>query len=185
MIIEIRHRFSNSVLSSFEANDIKDCLQQAVKRKADLSGAYLIGADLSGAKLRGAKLNWADLSGADLSWSDLRGAELSGATLRYAYLYGAKFYGADLYGEKIAIAPIFICGLIWDICISESYLKIGCQYNLHTEWAKFSDEEIANMDTRALEFWKQNKSWILAACKSHRKESLTFRKIYTKSEVKK
>ena len=91
-------------------------------------------------------------------------------------MYSANLYGADLRGEKIAIAPILIGGLIWNVTISESYLEIGCQRHLHSEWSKFTDDEIAEMELRASDFWKQNKSWLLAACKSDRKESLAYRK---------
>lgn len=57
-----------------ENNTIKDTLVEAVKRGADLRGAYLYGADLSDANLYGA-----DLSGADLRGANLHGAYLSGA----------------------------------------------------------------------------------------------------------
>lgn len=36
MKIEIKHRFTNTVLCEFEAVDIKDCLEQAVKSGANL-----------------------------------------------------------------------------------------------------------------------------------------------------
>jgi hypothetical protein len=98
-------------------------------------------------------------------------------------LFGANLLGADLFGEKIAIAPISIGGLIWLVTISESYLEIGCQRHLHSEWSKFTDDEIANMEERASEFWKQNKLWLLSACKAHRKESLAFRKANPESEA--
>lgn len=108
--------------------------------------------------------------------TDLRGADLHGANLRYANLRGANLYGADLYHEKLAISPLFVNGLIWNITITESYLTIGCQHHEHSSWSKFTDIEIEQMESRALEFWKQNKSWLLSACKAHRKESLKKRK---------
>jgi uncharacterized protein YjbI with pentapeptide repeats len=78
-----------------EDNTLKDTVIEAVKRSADLSGAYL-----SGAYLRSADLRSADLSGADL-----RSADLSGAYLRSADLSGAKFdepiYFSELYNLKL------------------------------------------------------------------------------------
>jgi hypothetical protein len=150
-------------------------------RGANLYGADLRGADLRGADLRGANLYGADLRGANLRGADLRGANLRGADLRGANLYGADLYGADLrganlYGEKIAIPPILIGGLRWIICISESYLEIGCQRHKHEEWKAFDDETITEMDSGAADFWNQWKTHLLAMCKSHRKESLAFRK---------
>ena len=209
MLIEIKHRSTELILCSFEAETLKDCVQQAVKsgadlygadlcgadlyganlyganlRSANLYGANLCGADLYGANLYGANLRGANLRGANLRGANLYGANLYGANLRSANLYGANLYGANLYGEKIAISPILIGGLIWSVCISESYLEIGCQRHTHDEWKSFSDETIEEMESRASEFWKQNKSWLLAACKSHRKESLAYRKANPESEYK-
>jgi hypothetical protein len=58
-------------------------------RRADLSGALLLGANLSGARLDGA-----DLSGAFLADANLSGAELS----------HARMYGADLFGALLESA---------------------------------------------------------------------------------
>ena len=102
--IEIKNRWTGSILFEYEkeANTIKDTLVEAVKRGADLSGAYLRGADLSGADLRGADLSGADLSGADLRGADLSGAYLSGADLSGAYLRGADLRGAYLSGAYLS-----------------------------------------------------------------------------------
>ena len=56
-----------------ENNTVKDTLQEAVKRGADLYGADLRGANLRGANLRGANLRGANLYGADLGeeWGKL------------------------------------------------------------------------------------------------------------------
>jgi hypothetical protein len=190
-IFEIKHRYTENILYACDAENLKDAVIEAVGKKADLSGADLSGADLSGADLLDAYLSNADLSGADLSGADLldaylsnadlsganlSGANLSGADLRGADLSNADLSNADLSGEKIAIAPISILNLTWDILISESYLKIGCQRHTHYEWKAFTDDEIAEMESRASSFWTSNKIWLLSACKYHRKESLAFRK---------
>jgi hypothetical protein len=201
MNIEIRHRFTNEVLCAFDEPDLRSAVVKAVEISADLYGANLYGANLCGADLRGANLYGADLYGANLCGADLRGADLRGANLYGADLYGADLYGANLYGadlrganlrganlygadlrganlygEKIAIAPVLIGGFRWNVCISESYLEIGCQRHEHAEWAKFDDEEIADMADGASEFWKQWKKPLLDICKAHRKESLAYRK---------
>jgi uncharacterized protein YjbI with pentapeptide repeats len=190
-MIQIKHRFTNAVLCEFDAVDIKDCLEKAVKSganlwranleganlwRANLEGANLMGASLMGANLEGANLEGANLMGASLMGANIMDASLMGANLRGANLMDASLEGASLRGEKIAISPVLIGGLTWHICISESYLQIGCQRHKHKEWAWFDDETIENMNSRASEFWKQNKSWLLSACKAHRKESLAYRK---------
>ena len=109
-------------------------------------------------------------SGADLSGADLSGAYLSGANLS-----GADLRDANLSGEKLSIAPISILNLTWDILISGDYLKIGCKRHTHEAWANFSDDEIASMESRASEFWRINKSWILELCKTHKEQAMKAR----------
>ena len=154
MKIEIKHCYTENVLYTCDAENLSSAVIEAVGEKADLSGA-----DLSGADLRGAYLS---------------GAYLCGTDLRGAYLSGAYLCGADLSGEKIAICPILMSGTTWDILISESYLAIGCERHTHDEWRAFTKDEIKEMESRASDFWAANKSWILSACKAHRKESLKF-----------
>ena len=90
MKIEIKSRWSGSVLFSLETDSMRLCLEAAAK-----SGANLYGANLHGANLRGA-----DLYGANLSGADLRGANLRGADLYGANLYGANLRGANLSGAE-------------------------------------------------------------------------------------
>ena len=113
-------------------------------------------------------LRGADLSGANLRFADLSFSKLNGAYLGTANLYGANLYGAELNGEILTETPISILNLTWHILITSQYLTIGCQRHTHEEWEKFTDDEIAKMESRASEFWKVNKSWILGACKAHR-----------------
>jgi len=205
MKIEIKHRYTNNILFTCEANNMREAVLLAIKEKINLSGANLrgadlsgvdlrganliganliganligadlIGADLSGVDLRGANLRGADLSGANLIGANLIGANLIGANLIGANLRGANLIGANLIGEKLAIAPIFISGLYWQVTITESFLTIGCKRFEHKEWAKFDDEIIKEMDTNATKFWSENKIWLLSACESHRAESLAYR----------
>ena len=79
------------LFSSEECDNIKLCLEAAVKvrtclARADLRGAYLTGANLAGAYLTGANLTGADLTGADLTGAYLAGAYLAGANLTGARL---------------------------------------------------------------------------------------------------
>ena len=83
-VIEIRHRFNDSVLWFGDAATVKDAIHAAIASRANLSGANLSGANLSGANLSGADLSGATLSRANLSGANLSGADLSGATLSRA-----------------------------------------------------------------------------------------------------
>lgn len=107
MKIEIKSRFSLSVLFSAEAENMRLAVEAAVKSDADLRGAdlqdaNLRGADLRGADLRGANLQGAYLQGAYLQDANLQGADLQGADLRGANLRGANLRGADLDYRQLA-----------------------------------------------------------------------------------
>ena len=115
-MIEIKHRFTGTVLFKAEVGRVKLAVELAVKEKADLRGADLRGANLRGADLSWADLSWADLRGANLSWAnlswanlrgaDLRVADLRGANLRGANLSGANLRGADLSGANLRVANL-------------------------------------------------------------------------------
>jgi uncharacterized protein YjbI with pentapeptide repeats len=145
-MIEIKHRYTENVLYACKAETLREAVIEAVAIHADLYGA------------------------------DLRGANLYGADLYGADLRGANLYGANLDGEKLVITPIQIGGLYWSVLISEGYMRIGCERHEHKEWAAFDENRIARMDSHASEFWAQWGKTLLQMCKTHRKESLAFRK---------
>ena len=140
--IKIKDRFNNEVIYSHECknNTLKITCMKAVFDKISLYGADLYGADLRGA----------DLYGADLRDADLRGADL----------YGADLYGADLRG-----AAIVIYGMTWTIQIAKNHIRIGCQSHSLEKWINFTDDEINSMHSDALNFWKENKEFIINKCK--------------------
>ncbi len=57
----VKNRGGADLFKSKTASNVKEAVQEAVKRSAYLGGAYLRGADLRGADLRGAYLRGADL----------------------------------------------------------------------------------------------------------------------------
>jgi hypothetical protein len=107
-LLEIKHRFTGSVLFSHEAeeNSMRIALLMALNASADLHDADLRGANLNGANLGGANLGCADLRGANLRGANLGGADLRGANLRGADLYGADLRGADLRGADLRGADL-------------------------------------------------------------------------------
>ena len=185
--IEIKDRFNNEVIYSHECknNTLKITCMKAVFDKISLYGADLYGADLRGADLYGADLRDADLRGADLYGADLRGANLRGADLYGANLYGAdlygadlrganlygadlrdaNLYGADLRGANLRGAAIVIYGMTWTIQIAKNHIRIGCQSHSLEKWINFTDDEIDSMHSDALNFWKENKEFIINKCK--------------------
>ena len=85
--------YLGTVLFKSSKTTIKEAVEEAVSKDADLIGANLIGADLIGADLNGANLIGADLTDADLSGANLGSANLRDANLRDADFYHTKFYG--------------------------------------------------------------------------------------------
>ena len=80
MKIEVKNRFTGSILFSVEAESWKIAVEMAVKSGADLSRANLSRANLSGADLSGADLSRANLSRANLK--EAKGGDLAIAQTR-------------------------------------------------------------------------------------------------------
>ncbi len=99
--IQIKNRWTGSIIFEHECTTILDCLKEAFKKGANLRGAYLQGAYLQGAYLQGADLQGANLQGADLRGAYLQGAYLWGANLQGANLQGADLWGAYLWGANL------------------------------------------------------------------------------------
>ena len=107
------------------------------------------------------------LQGADLRGADLQGADLQGAYLQGADLQGAYFY--DREGTKIVISkqPLSLSGLRWHVIVWDTHMQIGCELHNHAQWAKYDDARIAQMDSGALEFWREQKGFLLGLCARH------------------
>ena len=99
MKIEIKNRFTNSIIISGDYINIKDCLEK--NRSSYLRGANLEGANLEGSDLEGSDLGGANLKGSDLGGANLEDANLEGAYLRDANLEGANLRGSDLGGAYL------------------------------------------------------------------------------------
>ena len=98
------------------------------------------------------------------------GANLRGADLYGANLHGANLRGANLYGDKLTKTPLFLYNLEWDVTITTTFLRIGCQVHLISDWASFDDDRISAMSSSALTFWRKYKSAIMALCEAHKAE---------------
>jgi hypothetical protein len=114
-----------------------------IKPNANLSGANLSCANLRGADLRGADLSCANLRGANLRGANLRGADLSGANLSWAI------------GNNKEIKTIQLG--TWQVVLTKEVMAIGCQRHSIEQWFSFTDDEIKEMDIKAIEWWHKNK----------------------------
>jgi uncharacterized protein YjbI with pentapeptide repeats len=96
---------TGETLFQADGGTLRACVEAAVGRRIDLTGADLRDGDLRGIKLSFAVFEDADLSGACLAESYLAyvvftGAKLAHADLTHAYLSYANFIDADLSGAR-------------------------------------------------------------------------------------
>ena len=176
--IVIKSIFGNVLFKySKEGNTLKDTVEEAVKRGANLRCANLRCANLGGAYLRGAYLRGADLGDANLRGADLGGANLGGAYLRGADLGGANLRGADLGGADLGDAYLRCAGKITsvdDILLigpigsradythiyrtdKGVYVKCGCFFGTVDEFASkvkytHGDNKYANQYLKVIDF---------------------------------
>ena len=160
--MEIFSRFDKEkILYEDNNTSIRKSVENALKRKVNLTGADLTGADLTGADLTGANLTWANMT-----WANLTGANLSGADLTGADLTGANLCGST--GNNIEIKTIQTGIYIVNIVEKFEYIQIGCERNTIERWFNFTDREILEMDgKKALKWWKKWKP-ILVAILEHK-----------------
>ena len=123
---------------------------EAGGKRADLRSADLGGAYLSGAHLRGAYLSDADLRSADLRSADLSGADLCDADLW------------DVTGNKKEIFTFETNK--YTVVIYQDRIQIGCKNFSQSEWFNFSDDEITEMDSEALDWWCTHKQHVKTWC---------------------
>jgi len=102
MLIQIKSWLTDKVIYEDLYGSLSQAVVDAVRVKADLSGANLSGANLSRANLSGADLSRANLSGADLSRANLSDSHLSGSNLSRADLSGADLSGSNLSGSYLS-----------------------------------------------------------------------------------
>ena len=91
--------------------------------------------------------------------ADLRGSNLRGANLRGANLYGSD---AEINGHSV----LQINGLAYQILITDTHLRAGCQNHTFAAWRGMTAEQIEAMDgRRATEFYPILISIIDSLCK--------------------
>ena len=175
-IHQIKNRWNNEVIFEGDFESLKQCVEAAVKARANLGGAnlgdanlgganlgdaYLGGANLGGANLGGANLGDANLGDAYLGGANLARANLGGANLGDAYLGGAYLGGANLGGANLGGAfgnsrhIITVQTDNWTVNYTATEMQIGCKKHEIAKWWEFDDETISKMDSAALDFWRK------------------------------
>lgn len=185
MIIEIKS-ISGKTLYTTETPTLKEAVEQAVSESVDLScadfsnedlqgvnfsgsklvGANFIGADLDMANFSNANLKKAKFNNADLCEARFRSADLTKASLDYTHLGYADFSNATLRSVTTKGANFEDSDLIkiegsetthnYEILITPTHIKIGCQFHSIEKWFAFDDTEIEDLDPmlNPLKFWR-------------------------------
>ena len=154
-------RFDNKqVIFKLECSTTKELVEAAVSKGIPLFRADLRDANLESADLRDANLESADLRDANLESADLRSAHLRDADLRSADLRYAVGNLKEVKSIQIETYHISFCG---------ETLNIGCVSHSIEDWENFTDLEIKEMDSGALEFWNKWKDFIFTAIRLSKK----------------
>lgn len=162
--MEIKNRTTGKIIFSGDYLSIRECVEDAVRKKIKLQRAGLQGVDLRGANLYGADFRGADLYGADLCDADLQWADLHGVDLRWANLHGTDLYAANLYRGVGAVqwqSPLGLKRMCYSVAHGEKVMhKIGCFWGDTEEAAsaiikKYGDnslyEKIMRLNTEVLQ----------------------------------
>lgn len=115
--------------------------------------------ELTEANLTEADLTEANLLYTNLTGADLRGADLTRADLLYTNLREIKINQCA--GNLAEIKSIHI--ETWIVSFTAKEMAIGCQQYPIEKWRNFSDQEISEMNTEALTWWKKWKGFIFSA----------------------
>lgn len=94
----------------------------------------------------------ANLSDANLRYADLSDADLSGANLSDANLWGCC-------GNLVNVKSVWLD--TYKVTYTADVMQIGCQRHEIAKWWAFSGEEIARMDSKALEWWARFKPLLM------------------------
>lgn len=152
-IIKIRDKNTNSIIYSGLFGDIKECLEYAVSKNIDLSGADLSYQNLCNAQLDGALLQKACFKGANLTGANMSETLLDRAQFHHASLYNsclcdaslkncdftdADFGATDIHGSDISASSFSTLSALM-LPFSGTYSLQRCLFNTpHGETITFS-----------------------------------------------
>lgn len=159
MKIEIKSWITGEVLFSHEQEDNTTAITLAASVKA---GIKLVGADLSNSDF-----SKVEIRGAICINSSFVGSRFDGSRFVGSRFVGSSFDGSRFDDEQITKPPISLLNTGWPVLITQAFMRIGCQRHSHESWRGFSDNEINDMDSKALDFWKKWGPHLLALCAAH------------------
>jgi len=82
--------------------------------------------------------------------------------------YAIVFNSAEVRGSVKATKNPINLQVYYNITITDEHIIIGCQCHTYQEWLNFTNDEINQMDIKALEFWKKYKNIVLEIFRNER-----------------
>ena len=121
-------------------------------------------ANLADANLTYANLTDANLTDANLTRANLTYANLAYANLAYANLTNVRSFWGTI-GNMAEIKSIQVD--TWPVTYTATHMQIGCQLHPLSDWWAFDDEQIGDMDRKALGWWAKAKPVLRAWIESY------------------
>ena len=134
MVHKILNRFTGKILFECECENLKTCVEIAVKKKINLDYAFFDRASLDGASFYGASLNYASFDSASLDGASFDGAFLDGSSFdRAKNIIVIEWRGFSFHTQK-------------------EKTKIGCEYRSNKEWLEMSKEKAVELGIKEEDF---------------------------------
>ena len=160
MKFEIKHRHSDRVLFTLEADSLKSCVEAAIKRGVELQGANFQGMELQGANFQGAELQGANFQGAKLQGTNFQSAKLQGTNFQGAELWSMNFQGAELQGTNFRGAELqdtnFQGADLWGADFQNAKLQSTNFRNAKLWSTKFQGAKLWGAEFQGAELWSAN-----------------------------
>ena len=144
MVHKILDRFTGKILFECECENLKTCVEIAVKKKINLDYASLDYASLNYTSFDSASLNYVSFDGASLNYAFFDRASLDGASLDGTFLDCASFDRA----KNI----IVIEWRGFSFHTQKEKTKIGCEYRSNKEWLEMSKEKAVELGIKEEDF---------------------------------
>ena len=102
------------------------------------------------------------------AWVFEAGIVFKHGTIRGGTIRGGTIWGGTIWGGTIVTRTVVtILGLRREITITDNHISIDCQTRAFAFWKNATSTDIKKMDYVDLDWWKENKAWILKLAEEH------------------
>ena len=170
---------TNQVIFELECNSWEELLKGALEAKISFYRADFRGSDFRGSNFRYSNFSDSDFSNSDFSDSNFSDSDFSNSDFSDSNFSDSDFSDSEFSDSEFSDSNFrgskhqYKIGNMreWHsmqldtymIVFNKHILAIGCKQFKIKEWESFTDEEITDMDSGALEWWKKWKDFIFKA----------------------